>query len=106
MKLTEEQVKEIVAKVYKDLELFYEDKIPIKVNFIKKSNENVFFEMDYWSGKYDYSKAPKELELDKGIPYDSVIVDDVKGIAIAISNYPIPTPIVLDKNGNYIFGKE
>ena len=36
MKLTEEQAKAIVSKIYKDLKLDYEDKIPVKVNFIEK----------------------------------------------------------------------
>ncbi|CAM4198791.1 MULTISPECIES: hypothetical protein [Flavobacterium] len=106
MKLTEEQAKKIVSKVLKDLKLYYEDKIPIKVNFINKDSNANWGKINYWAGFYDYSKLPKEFNLDKGIPYDSVVVDDEKGIAIAVSFFPEPSPIKLDENGKYIWGNE
>lgn len=105
MKLTEEQAKAIVSKVYKDLKLDYEDKIPVKVNFIEKNEKNMFFKIDYWSGKFDYSKAPKDFKLDKGLPYDPVIIDDEKGIAIAVVFFPEPNPIKMDENGKYVWGE-
>ena len=103
MKLTEEQAKAIVSKVFKDLKLDYEDKIPVKVNFIEKNDKNTFFKIDYWSGRFDYAKAPKDVKLDKGIPNDPVVIDDEKGIAIAVVFFPEPSPIKLDENGKYVW---
>lgn len=42
MKLTEDQAKEIVKKVFKDLKMECHDKYPIKVFFHEKSEKNIF----------------------------------------------------------------
>ena len=79
-------------------------KFLLKSILLKKNNGNTFFKIDYWSGRFDYSKAPKDVKLDKGLPYDPVIIDDEEGIAIAVVFFPEPNPIKLDENGKYVWG--
>lgn len=105
MKLTEEQAKKIVSKVFVDLKMDFHEKYPVKVHFHEKSDNNVFFKQAYWSGDYDYSKTIKGFELEKTYPYDPVIIDDEKGIAIAVVFFPEPNPIKLNESGKYVWGE-
>ncbi|MFZ4930617.1 hypothetical protein [Chryseobacterium sp. Mn2064] len=58
MKHTEDQIRKIIAKkVYKYLKLDHNEQYSIKLNFWKKDDPDNRFNMDYWSGKYDYSKG-------------------------------------------------
>lgn len=101
MKLTEEQAKEIVAKVHKDLNLDCNDKYPIIVNYFEKDD---VYKKNYWAGRYDYSKTIKGVELERTYPYDFVNIDDEKGVGFSVSFFPEDSPIKLDENGKYVWG--
>lgn len=106
MKLTEEQAKQITAKVHKDLKLDCDDRFPIEVIFVDK-NRNIRRKFDYWTGRYDYSKPPEEgIKTNRSYSYEPVIIDDEKGIAIGVSFFPYDSPIELNKEGNYVWSKE
>ncbi len=102
MKLTEEQAKQIIAKVHKDLNIECENRCPIKVYYFEKDE---FYKINYWAGSYDYSNPPEGVKINKTYPYDSITIDDEKGVAMAISHFPVPTPIELNEKGNYVLGK-
>lgn len=103
MKLTEEKVKQIIAKVHRDLKLDCDDRFPIKVNFFK--NDDIYTK-DYWAGIYDYSKPPEGVKIGRTYPCDFVNIDDEKEIAFSVSFFPYDSPIELDKNGNYVWRRE
>lgn len=105
MKLKEEQIKEIIAKAYKDLRIDCDDRFPIKVHFHSKEDKNNRHKKDYWSGRYDYSKPLAGVEITRTYPYDSMSVDDEKGVAFAVLFFPEDSPIKLDENGKYVWAK-
>ena len=49
MKLTEEQVKNMIAKAYLDLNWPHDNRYPIKVSFHKKDEKDNRHKMDYWA---------------------------------------------------------
>lgn len=102
MKHTEDQIKKIIAKVYKDLKLDHNDQYPIRLVFWKKEDKDNRFNIDYWAGWYDYSKGFPPNEI-----YENYIITisdkDKTPISLLISFEELK--INLDKNGNYSFDK-
>lgn len=102
MKHSENQIKKTIAKVYKDLKLDHNDLYPIQLNFWKKEDPDNRFNMDYWSGRYDYSKGFPPNEM-----YENYIIaisdKDGRPLSALISSEELR--ITIDKNGNYVFGK-
>ena len=84
MKLTEEQVKEIIAKVHKDLNIYHSEKYPIGCGFVKKGLNPNRFDFNIWIGGYDY-RDPEAVGDDSWGKYPEYIIsiDDEKGEAIA-----------------------
>ncbi|MAN29031.1 MULTISPECIES: hypothetical protein [Mesonia] len=54
MKLTENQVKQIIIKVHKDLNLTHSDKYPIYCNYRKPSKGLGNFSFPTWGGGFDH----------------------------------------------------
>ena len=102
MKLTKEKVKEIIAKVHKDLSLTHSDKYPIECGFVKKGVNPNRFDFDIWTGGYDYSD-PEAVGDDSWGKYPEYIIsiDDQKGEAIAYHYYTGHVEIRLNKMGKY-----
>jgi hypothetical protein len=108
MKLTEDQVKEITAKVHKDLNLTHSNKYPIEFIYIYKNDEHNRFGIDYWSTGYDY-RDPEAVgdEINYGeFPEYIISIDDEKGEAFAYHYYTGHIRIKLNEKGNYeVVGK-
>jgi hypothetical protein len=104
MKLTEEQVKNMIVKAYLDLNWPHDNRYPIKVSFHKKDEKDNRHKMDYWAGRYDYSVKIPGINPTTHV-YDSFSVDDEKGVVISLLLFPDDSPIKLDENGKYIWGK-
>lgn len=98
MKYTEDQIKKIIAKVYKDLKLDHNDQYPVQLNFWKKEEPDNRFNMDYWAGSYDYSKGfpPNEMYGNYIITIDD---EDAKPLSVLL--FPEESWIEIDKDGNY-----
>ena len=99
MKLTEEQVKEITAKVYKDLNIYHSEKYPITCGFIKRNENPNRFDFDVWKSGYDYSD-PEAVgdKINYGeYPEYIISIDDEKGEAIAYHYYTGHVEIRLNK---------
>ncbi|MCS4304503.1 MULTISPECIES: hypothetical protein [Chryseobacterium] len=101
MKQTENKIKEAIAKVYKDLKLDHNNQCPIKLNFWKKEDKDNRFNMDYWSGWYDYSKGFSSNEM-----YGNYIIaiNDEDGKPLSVLIFPEELCIDTDKDGNYFLG--
>jgi|SRR5690606_5467813 len=108
MKLTEEQAKEIIAKVNKDLNLYHSDKYPIYCGFTKKGHNMNNFDFDIWGGGYDY-RDPEAVgdEINYGeFPEYIISIDDEKGEAFGYHYYTGHIRIKLNEQGNYeVVGK-
>lgn len=103
MKLTEEQVRQITAKVYKDLNLDHDPRYPIRCRF----HENNSFGINVWSGRYDYREIGKYGEEHTGVYTDYILsIDDEKGVAVAVHHYSAHMLIVLNDEGKYVYGKQ
>ncbi|MGH1518777.1 hypothetical protein [Chryseobacterium sp. JK1] len=102
MKHTEDQIKKTIAKVYKDLKLDHNEQYPIKLNFWKKEDPDNRFNIDYWSGWYDYSKGFPPNEM-----YENyiIMINDKDGKPLSILIFPEESKIEIDKNGNYAWEK-
>jgi hypothetical protein len=102
MKLTEEKVKEIIAKVHKDLNLLHSDKYPIYCVFDKPSRGLGDFDFPTWGGGFDYSD-PEAVGDDSWGKYPEYIVsiDDEKGEAFAYHYYTGHLRINLNEEGKY-----
>lgn len=108
MNLTEEKVKDIIAKVHKDLKLYHSDKYPIYCNFTKRSSGIGGFDFPTWGGGYDY-RDPEAVgdEINYGeFPEYIISIDDEKGEAFAYHYYTGHIRIKLNDQGNYeVVGK-
>ncbi len=108
MKLTTEQVEEIVKKVHQDLNLYHSDKYPIICNFRKPSKGLGEFDFPTWGGGYDY-RDPEAVgdEINYGeFPEYIISIDDEKGEAFAYHYYTGHIRIKLNEQGNYeVVGK-
>ncbi len=108
MKLTAEQVKEITAKVHKDLKLYHSDKYPIVCGFVKKGENPNRFDFNVWKSGYDY-RDPEAVgdEINYGeFPEYIISIDDEKGEAFAYHYYTGHIRIKLNEQGNYeVVGK-
>jgi len=107
MKLTEKQVREIIAKVHNDLDLSFSDKYPIECGFLKKGLLPNRFDFDVWKGGYDY-RDPEAVGDDSWGKYPEYIItiDDEKGEAFAYHYYTGHLRIKLNENGKYeVVGK-
>lgn len=104
MKLTEEKVKKVIAKVHKDINLMHSDKYPIQCGFVKKGINPNRFDFDIWTGGYDY-RDPEAVgdEINYGeYPEYIISIDDTKGEAIAYHYYTGHVEIRLNKTtGKY-----
>ncbi len=108
MKLTADQVKEIIKKVHKDLDLYHSDKYPIYCNFSTHSDRVRGFNSPSWGGGYDY-RDPESVgdEINYGeFPEYIISIDDEKGEAFAYHYYTGHIRIKLNEKGNYeVVGK-
>lgn len=103
MKLSENEVEDIIRKVYKDLRLEHNEKYPIKCHFHKKDKDSRY-KVDYWSGFFDYSEL---LDEDfRTYSNDPIIVNDETGQPISILIFPSETSIKIDQVGNFKWGNE
>lgn len=103
MKLIEEQVKQIIAQVYKDLNIYHSNKYPINCGFTKKGHKMNNFSFNIWTGGYDY-RDPEAVGDDSWGKYPEYIIsiDDEKGEAIAYHYYTGHVEIRLNKGtGKY-----
>lgn len=102
MKLTEEQVKEIIKKVHIDLNLPYFDIYPIECGFIKKGVNPNRFKFNIWTGGYDYRdpEAVGDEWLRTGGEY-IISIDDEKGEAFAYHYYTGHIRIKLNEDDKY-----
>lgn len=106
MKLSTDEVKEIIRKVYLDLSLSHSSKYPIECTFCDK-NSDVTVPIDHWIGAYDY-RDPEAVgdEWYGEYPDYNIIVDDVKGEAIIYSHYTGHFEIKLNVEGRYEIVKQ
>ena len=102
MKLTQEQAKEIIIKVHKDLNLTHNDKYPIVLRGYEKSDKENDFPFSKWSGGFDY-RDPEAVGDDGWGKYPEYIItiDDEKGEAFAYHYYTGHLRIKLNEQGNY-----
>lgn len=103
MKLTEEEVKEIMIKVFKDLNLQHNDKYPMTCFFYEKDED---YDFDYWAGAYDYRNhvaAGEELS-GRNIEY-GITINDETGLAVEYGHYTGHYKIKLDDDGKYVILK-
>lgn len=100
MNLIEDQVKEIIAKVHKDLNLTHSVKYPIYCGFTKKGHKMNRFDFDLWGG-YDYSDPEAVGDSSWGMPEYIISIDDEKGEAFAYHYYTGHLRIKLNEEGNY-----
>jgi hypothetical protein len=107
MKLTEEQVKEIIIKVHKDLNLSHSDKYPIYCNFSKHSKGIGAFNFPTWGGGFNYSDPEAVGDEWIGLyPEYIIYIDDEKGEAFGYHYYPGHLRIKLNEQGKYeVVGK-
>jgi len=107
MKLTEEQVKKIIKKVYVDLNLPYFEIYPINCGFTKKGHKMNNFDFDIWTGSYDYRDPDAVGDEWMRMGSDYIIsIDDEKGEAFAYHYYAGHIRIKLNEEGNYeVIGK-
>lgn len=107
MKLTEEQVKEIILKVHKDLNLSHNDKYPIYCVFNKPSKGLGEFNFSTWGGGFNYSDPQAVGDEWIGLyPEYIVSIDDEKGEAFAYHYYTGHLRIKLNEQGKYeVVGK-
>lgn len=107
MKLTIEQVKEIIKKVYKDLNLSHSDKYPIECGYIKKGIIPNRFDFNVWKGGYDYRDPEAVGDEWIGLYPEYIIsIDDEKGEAFAYHYYTGHLRIKLNDEGKYeVVGK-
>ena len=107
MKLTEEQVKKIIIKVYKDLKLPHFDIYPIICRSVEPSNELGGFNFPTWTGSYDYRDPDAVGDEWMRMGSDYIIsIDDEKGEAFAYHYYTGHIRIKLNEEGNYeVIGK-
>lgn len=99
MKLTEEQAKQIIAQVHKDLNIYHSEKYPIIANFHKASKSLGDFDFPNWGGGYDY-RDPEAVgdKINYGeYPEYIISIDDEKGEAIAYHYYTGHVEIRLNK---------
>ena len=102
MKLTAEQVKNIIRKVHKDLNLLHSDKYPIYCGFTKKGHRMNNFDFDLWGGGFDYSNPKAVGDEWIGLYPEYIIsIDDEKGEAFAYHYYTGHLRIKLNEQGNY-----
>lgn len=102
MKLTEDQVKEIIVKVHKDLNLTHSDKYPIGCGFVKKGINPNNFDFNIWTGGYDYRDPEAVGDEWIGLYPEYIIsIDDEKGEAFAYHYYTGHVRIKLNEQGNY-----
>ncbi len=108
MKLTEDQVKEIIAKVHQDLNLAHSSKYPIFVRGYEKNDKENEYPFARWGGGYDY-RDPEAVgdEINYGeFPEYIISIDDEKGEAFAYHYYTGHIRIKLNDQGNYeVVGK-
>ena len=90
--------KKTIAKVYKDLKLDHNDQYPIKLNFWKKEDPDNRFNIDYWSGWYDYSKGFPPDEM-----YENYIISikDKDGTPFSVFMFSEEVSINIDQYINY-----
>lgn len=103
MKLTEDQVKNIIVKVNKDLNLYYSEKYPIFCTFHLKNDKYNRFEIDYWGGGYDY-RDPEAVGDEWFGEYPEYLfsINDETGEAFAYHYYSGHVEIKLNKQtGKY-----
>ena len=107
MNLTADQIKEIIKKVHKDLNLSHSDKYPVYCVFEKPSKRLGGFDFPTWGGGFDYSN-PRAVD-DEWIglyPEYIISIDDEKGEAFAYHYYTGHLRIKLNEQGNYeVVGK-
>ncbi len=102
MNLTEEQAKEVVVKVFEDLDLYCSTKYPTQAFFIDKGAESNELGISHWTGGYNYQNPEAAGDDFFGeYPEYYVIVDDKKGEAVMYGYYTGHYYIEL-KNGKYV----
>lgn len=106
MNLTEEQAREIVAKVCVDLDLYHSNKYPITVIFYDKDTAESNRDIDEWAGGYNYQDPEAVGDDFMGeYPEYNIVIDDQKGEAVLYGHYTGHYYIEL-KNGKYeVIGK-
>lgn len=107
MKQIEEKIKEITAKVYKDLELTCDPRYPIELNFVSKDLKDNSRGIDYWASGYDYREIGKYGEEFAGLYPEYVLsINDETGEAFALHHYSGHMQVLLNKEGKYVYGKQ
>lgn len=102
MKLTIEQIEEIVKKVHIDLNLLHSDKYPIISNFRKPSKGLGKFNFPTWGGSFDYRDPEAVGDEWIGLYPEYIIsIDDEKGEAFAYHYYTGHLRIKLNEQGKY-----
>jgi hypothetical protein len=107
MKLTEEQVKEIIIKVHKDLNLSHSDKYPIFYRGYEKNDKENDYPFARWGGGYDYRDPEAVGDEWIGLYPEYIIsIDDEKGEAFGYHYYTGHIRIKLNEQGKYeVVGK-
>lgn len=99
MNLTRENVKEIISKVHKDLQLPHDDKYPVLFTFTENGHN---FGPNIWGGGYDYNQPELVGDDETGLyPEYIVFISDDTGEAIKYGYYTGWFNIALGDDGKY-----